>query len=245
MKALILAAGYATRLYPLTINTPKALLKIDGKPIIDFIVEQINKIDDVSEIIIITNHKFYRLFEEWMLKSSSIKPITVIDDRTTSESDRLGAIGDIVYTIRDRKIDDEMLIIASDNFFTYDLKDCYNYFKSKNADCVCAKNIESNESLSRYGIAVLDNESKITNIEEKPEKPKSNTVVYATYFYTKNTVKMFEDYYIHSNKNDSPGCFLEWLYKISPVYAYLFDGECYDIGTPESYEQVCNSFQHS
>ncbi len=242
MKAIILVAGYATRLYPLTLNTPKALLPINGKAIVDYIVDQIQTIDAVDEIYVITNHKFAGQFESWANTHTSKKPLTIIDDGTVSEETRRGAIGDILYTIEREKIDDDVMIIAGDNYFTYNLTDYYDFFKQKDSDCVCVKAFDNKEMLKQFGIALLDNDSKVIDIEEKPENPKSNNVVYATYIYKKETVSLFKKYIDEGNKPDAPGNFVVWLHTRKPVYAYKFNEECYDIGTPESYKFVCDLF---
>lgn len=242
MKAIILAAGYATRLYPLTLDRPKALLPIAEKPIIDYIIDEINTIEAVNEIIVISNHKFARHFSEWADGHSSKQPICVLDDGTINEDDRLGAIGDILYTLRQKNIREEIMVIAGDNFFTYRLKDYYDFYRKVDRDCVCVKEFNDMELLKQFGVAQLDANGKVINIEEKPQTPKSNTAVYATYFYKQETVPLFQQYVDEGNKPDSPGSFVEWLYKRKDVYAYSFDGECYDIGTPKSYESVCEEF---
>lgn len=243
MKAIILAAGYATRLYPLTLNQPKALLPIGGQPIIDSIVNQINTIDAVDEIYVVTNHKFASHFEQWAKEVKSNTPIVVLDDGTMTEETRMGAIGDIDFVIKQKKIDDDLLVIAGDNFFTYRLADYYAFFKSKNRDCVCVKKWEDAATLNQFGIALLDDDAKVLDIEEKPEKPKSNTVVFATYMYLRETVPLFAQYLKEGNKPDAPGYFPAWLYKRKDVYAYTFSGECYDVGTHESYKEVCALYQ--
>lgn len=243
MKAIILVAGYATRLYPLTLNTPKALLPISGKPIIDYIVEELNTLDIVNEIFVVTNHKFAEDFNKWAKNHKSNQSISILDDGTTSEETRLGAIGDILFTIKQKNIEEEMIIIAGDNFFTYKLADYYKFYKKVDKDCVCVKEFDDIELLKQYGVALLDENQKLIGIEEKPKIPKSNTAVYATYIYKKDTVPLFEKYIEEGNKPDAPGYFLEWLYTKKEVYAYIFDGECYDIGTPKSYEEVCAEFK--
>ncbi len=243
MKAIILAAGYATRLYPLTINKPKALLTINEKPIINYIVEQINTIDVVDEIYVVTNHKFIDSFADWQNEIESRAKITVLDDGTTSEQDRKGAIGDIAFVIEKMNINDELLVVAGDNFFTYPLKNYYDFYKQKDKDCVCVKVWNDEKTLRNFGIALLDQNNKVLDIEEKPENPKSNTVVFAMYLYQKDTIPLFEKYLSQGNNPDAPGNFPAWLYKQKEVYAYTFKGECYDIGTPESYQEVQALFQ--
>ena len=243
MKAIILAAGYATRLYPLTLNMPKALLPIGGKPIIDHIVAQMDTVEDLDEIYVVSNDKFAGHFEEWAKTAKSRVPIRVLNDGTTDDSNKRGAIGDIFFVIEEMKIDDDLMVIAGDNFFTYSLKDYVRFFREKDRDCVCVKVWEDESQLSQFGIALLDWEVKVLYIEEKPAKPKSNTVVFAAYLYKKETVPMFAEYLAAGNKPDAPGNFPAWLYKKQDVYAYTFDGECYDVGTPESYHEVCEMYK--
>ncbi len=243
MKAIILVAGYATRLYPLTLNTPKALLPIGGKPIIDYITDEINTIDAIDEIFVVSNHKFADNFFSWAEKKTNAKKITVIDDGTTTEDTRKGAIGDIIYTIKQQNIDDDLMVIAGDNFFTYELKDYYNYFKEKNCDCVCVKEFEDREMLKHFGVAVLDENSKVIDFEEKKENPSSNKVVYATYIYKRETLPLFDKYAQQGNKLDAPGYFIQWLFKEKDLFAYqITKGECYDIGTHKAYDEIKEIF---
>jgi len=243
MKAIILVAGYATRLYPLTLNIPKPLIKVGSKVIIDYIVDEINTISDVDEIYVVSNHKFADDFNNWAKKRTNTVPITVIDDGTVSEETRRGAIGDILYTIREKNIDDDLMVIAGDNLFTYKLKEYYDYFRQKDDDCVCVKQFDDMERIKQFGVVVVDDNNIITNLEEKPEYPKSNKAAFATYMYKKSTVKMFEQYIKEGNKPDAPGYFLQWLHKKKRVYAYIMNGECYDIGTHEALEEVRNLFE--
>ena len=243
MKGIILAAGYATRLYPLTLKRPKPLLEIGGKPIINYIAAELSSIPEVDEIFVVTNGKFAGDFFRWKRENSFLKPVKVVSDGTFSEEDRLGAIGDIQFLIDTEKIDDELLIIAGDNFFTYKLKDYYDFYRQKGCDCVCAAKIEDKEKLTQMGVALLDGDGRLLEIWEKPQIPKSDTAVFASYIYTKDTCGLFRTYLAEGNKPDAPGYFLEWLYKRKKIYAYIFDGECYDIGTPESYAQVCEKYK--
>lgn len=246
MKSIILAAGYATRLYPLTQDKPKALLTINGIPIISYIVKEINKIDEVDEIYVVSNSKFINDFNLWKteVEKTSDIPVTVINNGTTNEKNKRGAIGDIYYTIKEKNImNEDIIIIAGDNFFTYDLKKYYNYFKLINKDCVCVKEVNDIKILSQFAVALLDSNSKIIDLEEKPQNPKSNIGVFATYIYKKDTVALIEKYLSEGNNPDAPGYFVQWLYKIKDVRAYKIEGECYDIGTAKIYEEVERLFK--
>lgn len=238
MKALILAAGYATRLYPLTINNPKPLLPINGRPIIDYIVDEINTIDVIDKIYVISNHKFAGHFEQWAETVKSEREVVILDDMTSTEETKLGAVGDIQFVIESEKIDDELMIAAGDNYFTFKLKEYYDFYRSISRDCVCAKRLDDVEMLKSFAVASVNDAGKIMELVEKPQQPKSDLAVYATYIYKRDTVPMFKQYLEEGNKPDAPGYFVQWLYKRKDVYAYIMNGDCYDIGTPKAYEDI-------
>lgn len=239
MKAIILVAGYATRLYPLTKNTPKPLLEVGGKAIIDHIVEKINEVEQIDQIYVISNHKFAKNFEEWAAgKADNPKPIKVLDDGTDSDETKRGAIGDISFVIDNENIDDEVVIIAGDNLFTYSLVEYYDYYSKKGEDCVCVKQFDDMEMIKQLGVVLLDENNKVIDLEEKPQKPKSNKASFATYMYKRSTIPMFKEYLDGGNSPDAPGYFLQWLHKKKDVYAYVMNGECYDIGTHKALAEV-------
>ncbi|MDR1705087.1 MAG: nucleotidyltransferase family protein [Clostridiales bacterium] len=237
MKAIILAAGYATRLYPLTRNFPKGLLKLGGKPILEYILAEIRALPGLDGICVVTNDKFYNHFLEWK-EESRAEDVTVLNDHTSNDENKLGAIGDINYVIESLKYDDELFIIAGDNFFTFSLSDYYTFYRSKGSDCVCAKELDDIELLRQVAVAETDNAGKLISLEEKPQNPRSDLAVYAAYFYTKETAKLFKTYINEGNNPDAPGHFPVWLYKRNPVFVYKISGQCYDIGTPTQYEEV-------
>ncbi|MBQ6554519.1 MAG: nucleotidyltransferase family protein [Firmicutes bacterium] len=242
MKALILVAGYATRLYPLTLTTPKPLLEVGGKKIINYIVEQINTVPEVDEIYVVSNHKFADQFEAWAKELNNPVPISVLDDGTSTEETRRGAIGDIRFTIDEKKIDDDLMIIAGDTLFTFALKEYFDFFKEKQDDCVVVREFNDPERLKQFGVVLLDEKDIVVNFEEKPEQPKSNKVAFAAYIYRQDTVPMIKTYLDEGNKPDAPGNFLAWLYTRKTVYAYVMNGECYDIGTHKSLEEANEIF---
>jgi glucose-1-phosphate thymidylyltransferase len=247
MIGIVLAAGYATRLYPLTIDRAKSLLPVHGRPIIDYIVDEMNTIDDLREILVISNHRFAAQFAEWAAARNAASnngepPILVLDDGTTSEDDRLGAIGDIQFCIDKRQIDDELLIIAGDNLFTYRLRDAWLHYRQFGDDMVLARHMPVGEDLHRYAIAELDQDGLVIDLVEKPAQPKTNIAVFATYFYRQASVPLIAQYLREGNKPDAPGNFPAWLYKREKLRCYLFDGVCIDIGTPESYAEVESIF---
>ncbi len=241
VKAIILAAGYATRLHPLTKDKAKALLPVAGKPIITHIADEIDTLDDVDEIVVVSNHRFIHQFERWAeerVAACGKKPVVLVDDGSTDDADKLGAIGDIQYCIDKLGIDDDVVIIAGDNLFTYKLADAHAFFRRIGEDTILGKRIDDRDELRRMGVAVLDAEGRVLDMVEKPQDPPSDIAIFATYFYKRSTLPLIRRYLDAGNKPDAPGYFPSWLYRIHEVRTYVFDGECYDIGTPKAYEQV-------
>ena len=238
MKCILLCAGYATRLFPLTENFPKALLQIGNKPLLDYILDEVNTINEVDKIYVITNNRYYKHFENWVNNKNNPKEIEVINDNTISNDDRLGAIGDILYVINKEKIDDDLLIIAGDNLFTYKLKDVIDFYNENKKSILCAKELDDINLLKRFAVAQIDENNRVIDLVEKPENPKSNLGVYATYIYPKEVIKHFEIYKNEGNNMDSPGHFPQYLYKKENVLVYKFNGECYDVGTHETLKEV-------
>lgn len=239
MQCVLLAAGYATRLYPLTENMPKALLKLGEKTILDMVVDKISEVKDIENIYIVTNEKFHTHFEEWQTAYKGSKKIKVINDHTTSNDNRLGAIGDLKYVIDGENIDDEILVMASDNIFGFSLNDFVADYREKGADMICAHIIENKKELHSMGVVELDNNGKVISFEEKPENPKSDLGVPPFYLYKKETLPKISEYLQEGNNTDAPGHFVPWLIGRSDVYAYVFDATRIDIGTPESYYEAC------
>jgi len=243
VKALILAAGYATRLYPLTKDMPKALLPIGGRAMLDYLMDGIVSIPEIDGCVIVTNHRFAEQFRAWANCRSGI-PIEVVDDMTTNNDNRLGAIGDISYAIDRANIDDDVLVAASDNFFTFNLNDYAEAFRQHGRDTLLAGKIDSIEDLRRFAVAVLDENGRVVNLVEKPQDPPSDIAVYALYIYRRDTIPMIKQYLAEGNNPDAPGHFPEWLYKRRDVRAYVFEGECVDIGTVASYNDICEKYSN-
>jgi len=247
MVAIVLAAGYATRLYPLTQCVPKALLKIGSMTMLDHILDRIRDIEAITQIVIVSNKKFYGQFMDWVNErgaDGNRAGIVVVNDGTESDETRLGAIGDISFTIDALSIDDEAMIIAGDNFYSDSLSGFYGFFKQTGVDCVIVKTETDAELLKRVGIAVVDSDYRVLDFEEKPKKPKSNLAVYAAYIYRRDTLPLFKAYLDEGNPKDSPGNFPAWLYSRKTVAAYALTGDCYDIGTPEAYSEICAKYAH-
>ncbi len=246
MKAIILAAGYATRLYPLTKDRPKALLPIGRQTMMDYLVDALTDIDTITEVHIVTNHQFAKQFEDWKrLASERYERLTfyVWDDGTSSNDDRLGAVGDMKYVIEHAGIDDDVLIAASDNFFTFPLRLFAEAFHAQKRDMLLAGIIEDFETLRRFAVATLAEDGRVLTLTEKPENPPSHIGIYAMYLYKRDTLPLIRRYLQEGNAPDAPGYFPEWLcQKGHELGAYRFEGECIDIGTPASYRTVCERF---
>ena len=238
MKCLILAAGYATRLYPLTKDTPKPLLEVAGKSILERLLDKISLIDKIDHVYVVTNSKFAQAFEEWVGQYTYTKPLTVIDDGTTSNDNRLGAIGDIQYVIDQVDLSDDLMILAGDNLFDFELFDLEQFFQEKNADVITAYEITDIGLARRVGIVEIDPSAKILSFEEKPQEPKSNWGVPALYIYKRETLPLIKQYLQEGNNPDAPGHFIPWLIKHKPVFAFQFKGQWHDIGTIESYQEA-------
>ena len=241
MKCLILAAGYATRLYPLTENFPKPLLEVAGKPILDWLIDDMASTGMVEEYIVISNHKFAHIFEEWAAKKSEVK-IRVIDDGTTSNETRLGAVKDIQFAIEQLHLDDDLLVMAGDNLLDFSLGEFMRYGKAKNATCVM-RYYEANEAkLHKTGVIEIDASDGILSFEEKPAQPKSHWCVPAFYYYTREDSHLIEKGIESGCGTDAPGSFIAWLCGQTKVYAWEMPGRRYDIGNLESYEEVKKTF---
>lgn len=241
MKAMIPAAGYATRMYPLTKDKPKALLPIAGKPIIEYIVDKILELGCVDQIYIVTNDKFTHNFEEWARNFDCEIPIKIVNDHTKSNEDRLGSIGDKSLVMEQEKIDDEIIDIASDNLFNFSLKEMYGYFKKRNAITISLYDVKEESEAKKLGIASINGNDIVTDFEEKPNVPKSTLASIGIYIYPKGTRKLFRQYLDEGNSPDHAGSFIEWLYKRNKVYGFKFDREgehWFDIGSLEKYKEA-------
>lgn len=238
MKCIILCAGYATRLQKYIENTPKALITIDNKPIINYLIEEVEKIEEINQVYIVSNAIYYDQFLQWQKNIKSTKPIKIINNGTSKNEERLGAIGDIKYAIDHEKIEDDIMIMASDNFFDFDLREMVELFHQKEGAIICTKQIEDKELLRRLAVVTVNDEGKVTKLIEKPQEPEGDRGVYTTYVYRKEVIQLLNQYIKEGNNSDAPGYFVQWLYKIYPVYSYDIKGDCYDIGNYETLSQV-------
>ena len=241
MKCLILAAGYATRLYPLTENFPKPLLTVGEKTILDWLVDDIDSAGLVDEYLVISNHKFAHHFENWA-KSKSQK-ITVVDDGTSTNETRLGAVRDIQFAIDALGLDDDMLVIAGDNVLDFSLTKFVSYAKEKKSSCIM-RYFEANEKkLQKCGVVSIDESDLITDMEEKPLQPKSNWCCPPFYYYTREDAKLVKVGIESGCGIDAPGSYIAWLSSQTNVYAMEMPGKRYDIGNLESYAKVQEEYK--
>jgi len=247
MKVLLLAAGYATRLYPLTLNKPKPLLPIAGKPVLEFILDIIEPLKEVDEIFIVTNDKFYMDFEKWNSAYSGPKKITVVNDGTTSNENRLGATGDIEFVARNKFINNDLLVLAGDNLFKADLSLFVNFCVSKRPSITIGLyDVCDLQLAKKYGIVSLDKNNKIIEFKEKPANPPSTLAAMCLYFFPKERLGIIKDYLGTDTAKDAPGYFLQWLYKRESVFGYVFKNEkWFDIGDKKSYEEADKEFRAS
>lgn len=242
MDCILLAAGYATRLYPLTENKPKALLTLGSKTILDRVCEKIEEVDDVNNIYIVTNHRFADQLTEWANGYKGKKPVKVLDDGTTSNDNRLGAIGDMKFVIDRENITDEILVMASDNVFDFSLNDMVKLYREKNADLISAHYVEDLVDLRQMGVLELDDDNRVIGFVEKPAEPKTHWGVPPFYFYKKETLALIDQYLKEGNNPDAPGHLIPWLIERVPVYAYTFNVMTIDIGTPKTYAEAQKLF---
>jgi glucose-1-phosphate thymidylyltransferase len=227
VKALILAAGYATRLRPLTDTWAKELLPVGGRPIVDRIIDNLGEVAEVDEVHLVTNSHKAPWFDDW----ASGRDVTIHDDGTTSNDDRLGAIGDMLFVVDRIGTDDDLLVIAGDNLFDFHLSDLVRYWRTKGvASAVAVRDVGSLELARQYGIVDLDDEARIRSFVEKPPEPASTLAATATYLYHREHVPLIRTYVESEANADQPGRLVAWLHQREPVYGWVFTEPWYDIG---------------
>ena len=226
MKALILAAGYATRLRPLTDDVPKMLLPLAERPMLDYLVDRLREVDEIDEIHLVTNALFADAFREW-----APEDVTVHDDGTISNEDRLGAIGDIAFALERGGLErEDLLIVAGDNLIGYSLAEFVDFWRDKEGSAIAVRDVGDRELLKQYGVVELDEDDRVIALEEKPAEPKSDLAATASYLYRAEHLTHLPGYLAAGNPPDAPGNFMVWLYTREPVYGYRAEGEWHDIG---------------
>lgn len=244
MKALILAAGYATRLYPLTKEYPKPLLEVGKRPIINYIIDKLQALDDIDEIIVVTNSKFMPQFKKWLRHLQGEKRVSLVDDFTKSNSDRRGAIGDIAFVINKKRLKDDLLVIGGDNLFSGDLKVFSSFIKGNPSPVIGAYNIKDIRQAGNYGVIKLNKKNRLIDFKEKPKNPGSTLIAMCLYYFPKGKLKLIKEYLCSSKETcDATGFYIDWLRKRVPVYGFVFNGFWYDIGDRKFYRQVKQRFR--
>lgn len=233
MKAVVLAGGYATRLWPITKHRPKMFLPVGDSTVIDQIFAELEADDRVDEVFVSTNERFADSFEEHLAESRFEKPTLTVED-TTEEDEKFGVIGALAQLFDRENVSDDTVVIAGDNLISFDVAEFIDYFEAKDSTTLAAYDVGSRERAKSYGLVELDGD-EVVDFQEKPEDPKSTLVSIACYAFTEDTIPMLDEYLEDGNNPDEPGWLIQWLHDRHPVYAYTFDGAWYDIGTPESY----------
>ena len=243
MKCLILAAGYATRLYPLTENFPKPLLEVKGKTILDWLLGDIERLNAINEYIVVSNHKFIDHFNKWKKENKLKDKITIIDDGTISNETRLGAVVDIKLAIEKLNIDEELLVMAGDNLLDFSLCEFIKYYETKKETCIMRYYEENLDKIKKSASVKIDDNDLVLEMIEKPVNPNSHWCTPAFYIYSKDVVKEVGKALKDGCQSDAPGSFISYIYKKKKVYAMEMPGHRYDIGTLDSYNYICNIYE--
>ena len=241
MRAVVLAAGYATRLYPLTLDRPKHLLEVAGEPILDRLLGQL-PLAELEAITVVTNAKFAPHFRDWAEMRGAPVPIEVVDDGTTSDDDKLGAIGDLDLVVRTLEAGDDLLVAAGDSLFSERLDGFASFARERDAAAIAVYDVGDLEAMRRLSAVSVDSDGRVTGFEEKPERPASTLAGIALYFYPHEVLPLIAQYLGDGHNADQPGRFVEWLYTRTPVYAWPVPGRWLDVGTPEALAEADSEF---
>jgi glucose-1-phosphate thymidylyltransferase len=246
MKVLILAAGYGTRLYPLTKDKPKPLLPIHRKPLLNYLIEKVQKAPGLNEIIVITNDKFFQSFQAWTKKNASFPiALKIMNDGTKTPEDRLGSIGDIRFVLEQQKINEDLLVIGGDNLFDYGLDDFFVFAQSKKDHVtVGLYDIKDVAQAKNFGVALVDQSRQVTLFEEKPPQPKTSLIAMCLYYLPKETLALIEKYIQEGGKVDRAGDYIGWLCQKKRLNGFQFEGTWYDIGSIEAYNEAQDKFSN-
>lgn len=237
MKCILLCAGYSMDENLKLKETASSLIEIHGKPLLNYTIENLENIEEIDEIFVITNGIYYSKFLEWQKKYSFTKKIKVINDNTTSSEAKLGAIGDIRYTINFENIDEDIMVLAGDIYFDFSMKHFVKFYHEKNTSVIAGIPSLNQDDLSKYGVIEEDN-GLVIGMEEKSSNPKGNIISLAAYIYPREILRDFEYYLSEGNKTTYPGYFVEYLYNIKPVYVYEIVGHYYDVKSLQSIEKI-------
>ena len=247
MKCVVIAAGYATRLGELTKNFPKPLLKIGENTILGRMLDDIDRIPEIDEHIIITNHKFAEIFEEWAKTNTNPtngtkkwqKPITIVDDGTETNDTRLGAVCDLLFAMEKLSIDDDLLVVAADNLLFFSFQEFVNFAKEKQTSCIMCHEQLSIEKLQRTGVVELDANNKVLGMEEKPQVPKSHWAVPPFYIYLKKDLDLVRHSVENGCGKDAPGNLAHYMVEHTTMHAWPMSAGRFDIGSLDTYYEAC------
>lgn len=245
MRVLILAAGYATRLYPLTLHQPKPLLPVAGRPMLEHILDRVCTLKEPVECLIVTNHRFAEAFTEWGRRYGSIQPkvdLKIVDDGSSSEADRLGAIGDLAFVVEREGISEDLLVIAGDNLFDAPLGDFVAYGRKIGKPVVGVYDVGDLDAIRRYNNIRLDGEGRIVFFEEKPKHPEGTLTAIALYYFPSESWAHLRQYLAGGESRDQPGRFIEWLCRRHPVFSWRLPGRWFDIGDFQMLETANRAF---
>jgi glucose-1-phosphate thymidylyltransferase len=245
MKIIILAAGYATRLYPLTLNQPKPLLPVAGKPMIDHVLDNLAAISGIDRVYVVTNAKFAGHFQKWADAHHGARSglkFTIVNDQSTDDSNKLGAIGDLHLVLTREKVDDDVIVVAGDNLFSEKLDGFGKFAREKNAPVLALYDVGNLEEIKKYNSITVDGAGKITFFEEKPKQPTSTLTGIALYYYPKSVLPLIHQYIAEKNNPDQPGRLVQWLYPRVPFLTWKVPGIWYDIGSKENLEEANRVF---
>lgn len=239
MKVVLLCAGYATRLYPLTENQPKALLPVGGRPILEHLLDKLEEVPSVETVSVVTNERFYSDFKRWSEKRSSLRPLEVISDKTRSNETRLGAIGDLLFVLRKYRFHDDLAVFAGDNLFYSPLAKFFLFAEEHRPYAsLGVVDVGERERARRYGVVRIDSEGRIAEFYEKPEDPPSTLASTGVYWFAREHLNLLDRYIREGHNADRPGDYIRWLVEVDRVYAYPFEGVWFDIGDLASYQEA-------
>jgi len=245
MKVIILAAGYATRLYPLTLSQPKPLLTVAGKPMVEYVLDNLAPIGGIDRIYVVTNAKFASHFQKWAdnyRETKSKLEFTIVNDGSTDDSNKLGAIGDIHYVLKSQNVDDDLIVVAGDNLFNRELSGFGRFCREKQAPVVAVYDVKDLEQVKKYNALTLAADGRITFFEEKPKNPVNTLSAIALYFYPRSSLPLIRQYIAEGNNPDQPGRLVQWLFPRVPVYTWTVPGLWYDIGSKETLQEANQIF---
>jgi glucose-1-phosphate thymidylyltransferase len=245
MKCVVLGAGYAVRLYPLTKDKPKPLLPVGGRPLLERILDRVLEVPELDQVYIVTNHRFVSHFYYWLRdyqgRMPRPVPIEIFDDMTLSNEDRLGAIGDLDFVVRNGKIDDDLLVVAGDNLLMFDVREFVKFGRSKGC-AIAVKDVKTRPLARLYGVVSLDSQGRVVEFEEKPPEPSSTLISIGLYYFGREYVPLIRTYLEEGHNKDQPGNYVQWLQERVPTFGYAIKGQWFDIGNIEQYNQANEAF---